>query len=66
MSNDVFEKLDSDAVGHQILQFIPNNLGINLCSVEDITINRANDKLVSINIDFKIDTGACSDGAVAS
>lgn len=66
MSNDVIEKLDSDTVGHQILQFIPNNLGINLCSVEDITINRMNDKLVSINIDFKIDTGVCSGGAVAS
>lgn len=66
MSHDNLKELENDAVGKQILQFIPNNLGINLCSIEDITINRTNGKLVSINIDFKIDTGVCSDGAVAS
>lgn len=65
MSSDNLKELENDAVGKQILQFIPNNLGINLCSVDNITIDRAGDKLVSINIDFKIDTGVRSDGAVA-
>lgn len=64
MSDDKLKDLDNDAVGKQILQFIPNNLGINLCSVDDITINRHGDKLVSINIDFKIDN-ITTDGAVA-
>ena len=65
MSNDNFEELENDVVGKQILQFIPNNLGINLSSVDTITIVRNVDKLVSINIDFKIDN-ITSDGAVAS
>lgn len=64
MSNDNLKDLENDAVGKQILQFIPNNLGINLCAVDDITIVRNVDKLVSINIDFKIDN-ITTDGAVA-
>lgn len=65
MSNDNLKDLENDAVGKQILQFIPNNLGINLCAVDDITIVRNVDKLVSINIDFKLDD-ITTDGAVAS
>lgn len=64
MSNDNLKDLENDAVGKQILQFITNNLGINLCAVDDITIVRNVDKLVSINIDFKIDN-ITTDGAVA-
>ena len=64
MNNDNFEKLENDAVGRQLLRFIPNNLGINLCEVDDITIVRNEDRLVSINIDFKLDN-ITTDGAVA-
>jgi hypothetical protein len=35
------------------LEVIPNNMGINLCSVESITFTRQNDgQLVSLTINF--------------
>lgn len=53
MLNERIKELENDTVGNQILQFIPNNLGINLCSVKDIKIERQKDgQLVSISIVF--------------
>lgn len=53
MSNERIKELENDTVGNQILQFMPNNLGINLCSVKDIKIERQKDgQLVSISIIF--------------
>lgn len=58
MCNEKLMNIENDPAGQQILQFIPNNLGINLCSVQDIIIDRdIENNLVSIQIDFtKADT----------
>ena len=53
MSCERIKELENDTVGNQILQFIPNNLGISLCSVEDVKIERQKDgQLISISIIF--------------
>ena len=53
MCNEKLMDIENDPAGQQILQFIPNNLGINLCSVDDIVINRdIESNLVSIQINF--------------
>ena len=42
-----------DRVKQELMQFIPNNLGINLCSVQDIVVNRQEDgQLTDISIKF--------------
>ena len=53
MKELVFEQLQKDDVKKQIMDFIPNNLGINLCSVEDIIVRRQkNGEITKIVIDF--------------
>ena len=54
MKDTKITKIQNDNVGKQLLNFIPNNLGINLCSVKDININRQSDgQLKKINIVFE-------------
>lgn len=49
----LIEKMDNDKTVEKIGQFIVNNLGINLCSVEDITVNRQEDgQLTDVQIKF--------------
>jgi hypothetical protein len=49
----MIEQLQKDNVRKQIMDFIPNNLGINLCSVEDIIVRRQkNGEIKKIVIDF--------------
>ena len=53
MTDRKLKKLEKDTVGKTLLSFIPNELGINLCSVEDIDIHRQNNgELKSITIRF--------------
>ena len=53
MEDYKLKELQKDNVGEQLLSFIPNNLGINLCSVENIHIKRQkNGEIVKIVIDF--------------
>lgn len=33
-------ELEKDETTKRIIEFIPNELGINLCSVEDVTVER--------------------------
>ena len=42
-----------DRVKQEVMHFIPNYLGINLCSIEDIVVNRQEDgQLTYISIKF--------------
>ena len=53
MTDKKLMKIKKDNVGKTMLSFIPNDLGINLCSVEDISIIRQNNgELKSITIRF--------------
>lgn len=53
MTDRKLKKIETDKVGKTLLSFIPNELGINLCSVEDIDIHRQNNgELKSITIRF--------------
>ena len=53
MTDKKLMKIKKDNVGKTLLSFIPNELGINLCSVEDISIIRQNNgELKSITIRF--------------
>lgn len=53
MTDKKLKKIEKDKVGKTLLSFIPNELGINLCSVDDIYINRQeNGELKSITIRF--------------
>ena len=53
MKDSKLKRLMKDNIGEQILEFIPNRLGINLCSVDDIDIRRQeNGELKSITIRF--------------
>lgn len=53
MTERKLKKLEKDNVGKTLLSFIPNELGINLCSVEDIDIvHQNNGELKSITIRF--------------
>ena len=47
------EELSKDKTAEVILKMIPNQLGINLCSVEDVDIVRTmRDEIMSIHITF--------------
>lgn len=53
MTDRKLKNIKKDNVGKALLSFIPNELGINLCSVEDIDIVRQNNgELKSIKIRF--------------
>ena len=53
MTDKKLKRLKKDDLGKTLLSFVPNQLGINLCSVEDIEINRQkNGELTSIKIKF--------------
>ena len=53
MTDKKLTKIKNDNIGKSLLSFIPNELGINLCSVEDINIIRQNNgELKSITIRF--------------
>ena len=53
MTDRKLKKIEKDKVGKTLLSFIPNELGINLCSVEDIYIDhQENGELKSITIRF--------------
>ena len=53
MDERMIKQLQKDNVRKQIMDFIPNNLGINLCSVEDIIVRRQkNGEITKIIIDF--------------
>ena len=53
MTEERIKELQKDNVGNKILNFIPNELGINLCSVKDIIINKQEDEqLTNIQIVF--------------
>ena len=53
MTDKKLTKIKKDNTGKTLLAFIPNELGINLCSVEDIDIIRQeNGELKSITIRF--------------
>lgn len=53
MTDKKLTKIKKDKLGKTLLPFIPNVLGINLCSVEDINIIRQeNGELKSITIRF--------------
>ena len=42
-----------DRVKEEVMKFIPNNLGINLCSVDDIEVTRkADGQIENISIKF--------------
>ena len=43
MDDKRFNELMSDETTKAIMRFIPNELGINLCSVKDVVVNRQND-----------------------
>jgi len=61
MTKERIEELRQDIAGNELLEFIPNNLGISLCVVEDIIINKQEDgqQLKDIAITF-IPTAECS------
>lgn len=53
MTDKKLKKTENDKAGKVLLSFIPNELGINLCSVDDIDIHRqGNGELKSITIRF--------------
>ena len=53
MTDRKLKKIEKDNVGKTLLSFIPNELGINLCSVKDIDIvHQNNGELKSITIRF--------------
>ena len=54
MTNERLKELENGGeTEKQILDFIPNNLGINLCAVDDIKVERQEDgQLVSLHVDF--------------
>ena len=53
MKESLLKQLQKDNVGTQIMDFIPNNLGINLCSVENVVVRRQkNGEITKIIIDF--------------
>lgn len=53
MDERMIKQLQKDDVKKQIMEFIPNNLGINLCSVEDVIVRRQkNGEITKIIIDF--------------
>ena len=53
MTEERLKEIQKDSAGNEVLKFIPNNLGINLCSVEDVIINRQKDsQLTDIKIIF--------------
>jgi hypothetical protein len=53
MDEQMIKQLQKDNVRKRIMDFIPNNLGINLCSVEDIIVRRQkNGEIKKIVIDF--------------
>ena len=57
MTDRKLKKIEKNNVGKALLSFIPNELGINLCSVEDISIIRQNNgELKSITVRFIPDT----------
>ena len=56
MTDKKLTKIKKDNVGKTLLSFIPNEIGINLCSVEDINVIRQNNgELKSITIRFMPD-----------
>ena len=53
MTEKKLKRLKKDDLGKVLLSFIPNELGINLCSVDDIDICRQkNGELSSIKFKF--------------
>lgn len=53
MKQSRLEELEKSETAKQIMNFIPNNLGINLCSVKDIEIKRKKDgQIKKIKIEF--------------
>ena len=53
MEDTRMNELLKDKATEKIMRFIPNELGINLCSVNDIIVNRQNDgQIKDIQIDF--------------
>ena len=53
MDNARFDMLNSDETTKRIMNFIPNELGINLCSVDDVVVNRQTDgQITDIQIKF--------------
>lgn len=53
MNDKRLKEIKKDLVGKQVLSFIVNSLGINFCSVKDITISRQKDnQLKDIHIIF--------------
>lgn len=53
MTNKKLREIKKDNIGKILLSFVPNELGINLCSVDDIDIVRQeNGELKSITIRF--------------
>lgn len=53
MTDKKLKRIEKDKAGKVLLSLIPNELGINLCSVEDIDIIRQNNgELKSITIRF--------------
>ena len=54
MTDERLEELKNGGlVENELLQFIPNNLGVNLVAVDDIKVVRQEDgQLVSLHVDF--------------
>lgn len=53
MTDARLKELEKDETASKVLEFIPNVLGINLCSVADVVINRQEDgQIKDINISF--------------
>lgn len=54
MTDEKFKSLEIDPTAKSIMNFVVNNLGINLCSVKDIRISRQKDRqLKDIQIVFE-------------
>lgn len=54
MTNERLKELENGGIiEKELLCFIPNNLGINLCAVADIKVERQEDgQLISLHVDF--------------
>ena len=54
MTDERLKELENGGLTeNELLKFIPNHLGINLCAVDDIKVERQEDgQLVSIHVDF--------------
>ena len=53
MNTKRLNNLVKDETSKRILNFIPNELGINLCSVKDVIVNRQKDgQIMDIKIEF--------------